>query len=152
MYENHPPFTSQAGQNKDTIELGTEFMPKFDKDGLIACIVTDADSGDVVMFAYMNAKSLSLSLETGEAHYWSRSRQELWHKGATSGNVQDIVELRTDCDQDAIWLRVRTRGATANCHQGFKSCFFRAAIKQGEETKLEFKEEKPLFNPNEVYK
>lgn len=152
MCDNHPPFASRKNQDKDAIELGTDFLPKFDKDGLIACIVTDADSDDVVMFAYMNADSLSKSLETGEAHYWSRSRQELWHKGATSGNVQDIVELRTDCDQDAIWIRVRTRGARANCHQGFKSCFFRAAIHEGGKTRLEFKEEKPLFNPDEVYK
>ena len=146
------PFSSQHGKDKDSIELGHEFLPKFDKDGLIASIVTDADSGDVVMFAYMNAESLQLTLESGEAHYWSRSRQELWHKGATSGNVQDVVELRTDCDQDAIWLKVRTRGATANCHQGYKSCFYRAAENKDGKASLEYREEKPLFDPSKVYK
>lgn len=146
------PFASRTDKSKDDIELGTQFLPKFDKDGLIPAIVTDADSGDVVMFAYMNAQSLDLTLSTNEAHYWSRSRQELWHKGATSGNVQDVIELRTDCDQDAIWLKVRTRGATANCHQGFKSCFYRAAKKSADTTNLTFREEKPLFDPKEVYK
>ncbi|MCT4656567.1 MAG: phosphoribosyl-AMP cyclohydrolase [Cohaesibacter sp.] len=145
-------FGTQSDKTKDQIELGHGFLPKFDKDGLIAAIVTDADSGDVVMFAYMNAHSLEKTLETGEAHYWSRSRKELWHKGATSGNVQDVIELRTDCDQDALWLKVRTRGATANCHQGFKSCFYRAVTKEDGKAALEFKEEKPLFDPDEVYK
>lgn len=145
-------FEHQADKSKDEIELGNQFLPKFDANGLIPAIVSDADSGDVVMFAYMNAKSLHLTLETKEAHYWSRSRQELWHKGATSGNVQDVIELRTDCDQDAIWLKVRTRGATANCHQGFKSCFYRAAELKDGQSSLSFKEESPLFDPKEVYK
>lgn len=146
-------FTSQDNQDKNTIELGKDLLPKFDKDGLIACIVTDIDSRDVVMFAYMNADSLEKTLQTREAHYWSRSRQELWHKGATSGNVQDVLEIRTDCDQDAIWIKVRTRGATANCHNGYKSCFYRAAsIESDGKATLDFKEDKPLFNPNEVYK
>nr|WP_321456507.1 phosphoribosyl-AMP cyclohydrolase [uncultured Cohaesibacter sp.] len=146
------PFSNRAGKSNDEIELGTDFFPKFDEKGLIACIVTDIDSGDVVMFAYMNEESLRLTLETREAHYWSRSRQELWHKGETSGNVQDVIELRTDCDQDAIWIKVRTRGATANCHQGYKSCFYRAAEMKDGNTKLSFREEKPLFNPKDVYK
>ncbi|WP_316859891.1 phosphoribosyl-AMP cyclohydrolase [uncultured Cohaesibacter sp.] len=146
------PFSTRDGLSKDEIELGINFCPKFDKDGLIACIVTDADSGDVVMFAYMNAESLSLTLKTSEAHYWSRSRQELWHKGATSGNVQDVIEMRIDCDQDAIWIKVRTRGATANCHQGYKSCFYRATNCTNGKTKLEFREEAPLFDPDDVYK
>ncbi|MCV6574707.1 MAG: phosphoribosyl-AMP cyclohydrolase [Cohaesibacter sp.] len=145
------PFESQAQSSKDEIELGTHFLPKFDANGLIPAIVSDADSGDVVMFAYMNAQSLQLTLNTKEAHYWSRSRQELWHKGATSGNVQDVIEIRTDCDQDAIWLKVRTRGATANCHQGFKSCFYRAATQKDGTTTLSFKEDSPLFDPKKVY-
>ncbi|MCV6546258.1 MAG: phosphoribosyl-AMP cyclohydrolase [Cohaesibacter sp.] len=145
------PFESQAQSSKDDIELGTHFLPKFDANGLIPAIVSDADSGDVVMFAYMNAQSLQLTLTTKEAHYWSRSRQELWHKGATSGNVQDVIEIRTDCDQDAIWLKVRTRGATANCHQGFKSCFYRAATQKGDTTTLSFKEDSPLFDPKKIY-
>ena len=145
-------FPTQEGKDADAIELGYDFLPKFDKDGLIAAIVTDADSGDVVMFAYMNATSLQKTLETNEAYYWSRSRQQLWHKGATSGNVQDVIELRTDCDQDAIWLKVRTRGAAANCHQGYKSCFYRAAETKDGETRLAFREDKPLFDPKSVYK
>ncbi|SNY94173.1 phosphoribosyl-AMP cyclohydrolase [Cohaesibacter sp. ES.047] len=145
------PFFSRDGKDKETIELGTDMLPKFDEAGLIACIVTDADSGDVVMFAYMNEESLRLTLETREAHYWSRSRQELWHKGATSGNVQDVIELRTDCDQDAIWIKVRTRGASANCHQGYKSCFYRAASLDDGKAKLSFTEDKPLFDPAKVY-
>ncbi|WP_320141704.1 phosphoribosyl-AMP cyclohydrolase [uncultured Cohaesibacter sp.] len=146
------PFATRTGKSNDEIELGTNFAPKFDEKGLIACIVTDMDSGDVVMFAYMNEESLRLTLETNEAHYWSRSRQELWHKGATSGNVQDVIELRTDCDQDAIWIKVRTRGATANCHQGYKSCFYRAAELKDGAPQLAFKEDKPLFDPKTVYK
>ncbi|PLW78715.1 phosphoribosyl-AMP cyclohydrolase [Cohaesibacter celericrescens] len=146
------PFQAQDGQDKNSIELGVKFLPKFDRDGLIACITTDADSGDVVMFAYMNAQSLQLTLESGQAHYWSRSRQALWLKGETSGNVQDVIELRTDCDQDAIWLKVRTRGAAANCHQGYKSCFYRAASLDDGKAVLSFKEDKPLFDPSEVYK
>ncbi|SFO80442.1 phosphoribosyl-AMP cyclohydrolase [Cohaesibacter marisflavi] len=146
------PFATRTGKSNDEIELGTDFAPKFDEKGLIACIVTDSDSGDVVMFAYMNAESLQLTLETKEAHYWSRSRQELWHKGATSGNVQDVIELRTDCDQDAIWIMVRTRGATANCHQGYKSCFYRSAELKNGAPHLTFKEDKPLFDPKDVYK
>ncbi len=146
-------FASQDNLDKHTIELGNDLLPKFDKDGLIACIVTDADNGDVVMFAYMNRNSLEKTLQTKEAYYWSRSRQELWHKGATSGNVQDVIEMRTDCDQDAIWIKVRTRGASANCHQGYKSCFYRAAeIDEAGKAKLDFKEDKPLFDPSEVYK
>ena len=146
------PFQTQSGQDKDAVELGEVFLPKFDAHGLIACIVTDADSGEVVMFAYMNEESLALTLQTREAHYWSRSRKELWHKGATSGNVQEVIELRTDCDQDAIWIRVRTRGATANCHQGYKSCFYRAAELDAEgSAKLSFREDKPLFDPAKVY-
>ncbi|WP_319533561.1 phosphoribosyl-AMP cyclohydrolase [uncultured Cohaesibacter sp.] len=145
------PFSSRDGKDHDAIELGHDMMPKFDAGGLIACIVTDADSGDVVMFAYMNEESLRLTLQTREAHYWSRSRQELWHKGATSGNVQDVIELRTDCDQDAIWIKVRTRGASANCHQGYKSCFYRSASLVDGKAELTFREDKPLFDPAEVY-
>ena len=146
------PFLSRQDKSKDEIELGTDFLPKFDPAGLIPCIVTDADSGEVVMFAYMNEESLDKTLESGEAHYWSRSRQELWHKGATSGNVQDVIELRIDCDQDVIWLKVRTRGATANCHRGYKSCFYRAASREEGATSLTFKEDAPLFDPDIVYK
>ena len=107
------------------IETGLAFQPKFDADGLIPAIVTDAASGDVLMFAWMNAEALSRTLETGEAHYFSRSRNELWRKGATSGQVQHVVESRIDCDQDAVWLKVRPQGDGGACHTGARSCFYR---------------------------
>ena len=107
------------------IEETTEFRPRFGQDGLIPAIVTDAGSGKVVMFAWMNAEALDRSLESRVAHYWSRSRQQLWRKGETSGNVQNIVEIRIDCDQDALWLTVETAGDGVNCHTGREGCFYR---------------------------
>lgn len=143
-----------ARGNKDAVEKGTLFAPKFDDNGLIICITTDADSGEVVMVAYMNAHSLALTLETGEAHYWSRSRGELWHKGATSGSVQKVVEARTDCDQDAILLKVRTGGSGASCHLGYHSCFFRTipvGAAPTPATELAIAAEPPAFDPETVY-
>lgn len=110
--------------DKEQLERGTVLSPRFNEDGLIAAITTDATSGKVLMFAWMNAEALKLSIETGEVHYWSRSRQELWHKGATSGQIQKIREIRTDCDQDAILLKVEQLGGGA-CHVGHESCFYR---------------------------
>ena len=107
------------------IEEGSAFAPKFDAAGLIACVTTDAASGAVLMVAYMNAQALEASLATGIAHYWSRSRQELWRKGDTSGQVQAIVEIRTDCDQDALLLKVRVGGDGQSCHTGRATCFYR---------------------------
>lgn len=136
------------------VETGTVFSPKFDKDGLLPAIATDAKSGDVLMLAYMNEQALALTIETGIAHYWSRSRNQLWKKGETSGNLQRIVELRTDCDQDAIWMRVEQQGKGAACHVGYKSCFFRAVPTgnvPSKDLELTFKEDAPLFDPNEVY-
>lgn len=101
-----------------------EFRPHFDDNGLIAAIAQDIDSGDVLMLAWMNADALKATLETGRATYWSRSRGELWRKGDTSGHVQDVVELFTDCDQDAILMKVRQTGAA--CHTGRRGCFYRA--------------------------
>ena len=98
---------------KASLEAGDVLTPRFGADGTIACVTVDADNGQVLMVAYMNAESLALTIETGEGWYWSRSRGELWHKGATSGNVQRVVELLTDCDQDALVLRVRVNGAGA---------------------------------------
>jgi len=112
-------------KDKSTQEEGVVFAPRFDSQGLIAAIVTDITSGEVLMFAYMNALSLQLSLETGIAHYWSRSRQQLWKKGETSGNLQHIVEMRVDCDQDALWLKVKVAGNGMTCHTGRNSCFYR---------------------------
>lgn len=118
------------------LETGAVLAPRFDAQGLITAVATDAASGDVLMVAHMNAQALRLTLETGQAHYWSRSRQALWHKGATSGEIQDVVELRIDCDQDAVWLKVRQRGSGC-CHVGYPLCFYRIARGEGGEARLE---------------
>jgi phosphoribosyl-AMP cyclohydrolase len=101
--------------------------PRFDAAGLIAAVATDSTTGEVLMLAWMNAEALALTLQTGEAHYFSRSRNELWHKGATSGQLQIVDELRIDCDQDAVWLKVRPQGDGHACHTGARSCFYRVA-------------------------
>jgi phosphoribosyl-AMP cyclohydrolase len=111
--------------DKHDLEQGETLAPRFDANGLIAAIATHADTGEVLMFAWMNAEALSRTLETGEAHYFSRSRNELWHKGATSGQIQRVVEARIDCDQDAVWLKVRPQGDGGACHTGARSCFYR---------------------------
>jgi phosphoribosyl-AMP cyclohydrolase len=110
--------------SKESIESGDGFAPKFDANGLITAVAVDALTGEVLMVAYMNEESLRLTLSLGEAVYYSRSRKELWHKGATSGNVQQVVEILTDCDQDALVLRVRQIGSGA-CHTGARTCFYR---------------------------
>lgn len=107
------------------IESGGLLMPKFDRDGLIPAIAVDAADGAVLMVAYMNAEALERTIATGEAHYFSRSRQELWHKGATSGHTQRVAELRIDCDQDSVVLRVEPAGGVS-CHTGHRSCYYRA--------------------------
>ena len=107
------------------LEHGTTLAPRFDANGLVAAIATHADTGEVLMFAWMNAEALSKTLATGEAHYFSRARNELWHKGATSGQVQTVVEARIDCDQDCVWLKVRPGGDGGACHTGARSCFYR---------------------------
>lgn len=112
----------------DPLTDSTAFTPRFNSDGLIPCIATSARTGEVLMFAWMNAEALERSLATGEAHYWSRSRGELWHKGATSGKTQKIVEIRTDCDQDCLWIKVQVSGAEIGCHTGRRSCFYRQVI------------------------
>ena len=111
--------------SRSEVENGLAFQPKFDENGLIAAVVCDATSGDLLMVGYMNAESLRKTIETGEAWYWSRSRQELWHKGATSGQIQTIVEMRVDCDQDALWIKVKVAGDGGCCHTGRRSCFYR---------------------------
>ena len=113
------------------VEAGLGFAPKFDAAGLITAVAVDAEDGVVLMVAYMNEESLRMTLACGEAVYYSRSRQEIWHKGATSGHTQEVVEMRTDCDQDALVLRVRQRGAGA-CHTGNRSCFYRRVAGVGE--------------------
>jgi len=108
-----------------SLERGAVLAPRFNAEGLIAAVATDADSGEVLMLAWMNAEALRLTLETGEAHYFSRSRQALWKKGETSGQVQAVREIRVDCDQDAVWLKVVAGGDGGACHVGFRSCFYR---------------------------
>lgn len=136
----------------EQVEEGKELAPKFDEDGLIPCITTAAKSGEVLMLGYMNAEALKRTIATGEAHYWSRSRQVLWHKGATSGLVQKVVELRVDDDQDAIWLRVDVVG-DASCHVGFRSCFYRSVpVGEGPDVRdLNFEEAEKTFDPKEIY-
>lgn len=111
--------------DKRALEEGTAFTPRFGSDGLITALAVDADSGAVLMLAHMNAESLARTLTTGEVWYWSRSRGELWHKGATSGQIQTLVEMRVDCDQDALLLRVRVGGDGGCCHTGRRDCFYR---------------------------
>ncbi len=111
----------------ENVERGDVLTPRFDEHGLIAAVATHADTGEVLMLAWMNDEALAKTLSTGEAHYWSRSRKRLWKKGETSGQVQALVELRVDCDQDAVWIKVRPQGDGGACHVGFRSCFYRAA-------------------------
>jgi len=114
-----------APADKKLLEEGDVFTPKFDAHGLIVCVTTEVSSGEILMLAYMNELALEKTIETGVAHYWSRSRQELWRKGDTSGQVQEVVEIRVDCDQDALLLRVNAGGDGKACHTGRKSCFYR---------------------------
>ena len=111
--------------SKDALERGAVLSPRFDAGGLIAVVATHAQTGEVLMFAHMNAEALARTLELGEAVYFSRSRNEIWHKGATSGQIQKIVEMRVDCDQDCLWIKVLPQGDGGACHVGFRSCFYR---------------------------
>jgi phosphoribosyl-AMP cyclohydrolase len=140
MAEAPAEFPAASALSREELEEGDVFAPRFDADGLIPAITQHAETGDVLMFAWMNADALAHTIRTGEAWYWSRSRNELWHKGATSGQIQKIVEIRTDCDQDVVLLRVVPRRAGA-CHVGYNSCFFRS-VRQSEsgETRLIFEE------------
>ncbi|MBJ3778057.1 phosphoribosyl-AMP cyclohydrolase [Acuticoccus mangrovi] len=150
MAETQPPFA--ARRTVEEVEEGRLLAPKFGPDGLLPVVTTDAHSGEVLMMGMMNADALLRTIETGEAHYWSRSRQCLWHKGATSGLVQKIVEIRVDDDQDAIWLRVEVTG-NASCHVGFRSCFYRAVSTDGDARPiaLDFTETEKAFDPVAVY-
>ena len=120
--------------SKEQLESGSDFAPRFDRDGLIAAIVTEAKNGEVLMFAYMNDEALRLTIETGVAHFWSRSRSKLWRKGESSGNVLTVREMRIDCDQDCIWLIAVIGGDAVACHTGKRSCFYRR-IEAGKEQK-----------------
>ena len=134
------------------IEEGTALLPTFDRDGLVTAVVTDASSGDVLMVAHMNDEALRKTVASGEAWYFSRSRQRLWRKGESSGYVQRVVELRVDCDQDSVWLKVEQRGA-GTCHTGRRSCFYRAVpLGQTGQVSLEFRDADKTFDPGAVYK
>ena len=144
--------TFASREDKKSIEEKPIFAPKFDSDGLIPTVAMDATTKEPLMLAYMNAESLRMTLELGEAVYYSRSRQEIWHKGATSGHVQKVKELRTDCDQDAIILYVEQLGAGA-CHTGRSTCFYRSVdLDSGKKpVALKFTETDLTFDPNSVY-
>ena len=137
----------------EQVEEGHELAPKFDEHGLIPCVTTAAGSGEVLMLGYMNVEALKKTILTGEAHYYSRSRKQLWHKGATSGLVQKVVEMRIDDDQDAVWLRVEIPG-DASCHVGYRSCFYRSIPTgegAGDTRELHFEETEKAFDPKKVY-
>jgi phosphoribosyl-AMP cyclohydrolase len=145
-----PSSFARCGSARE-IEEGTAFAPKFDAAGLIACVVTDAGSGEVLMVAHMNAEALGRTIESGEAWFYSRSRTRLWKKGEASGHVQKLVEMRVDCDQDVLLLKVEQAGAGA-CHTGRRSCFYRV-VRSGTEgaLTLEFRDDERLFDPARVY-
>jgi phosphoribosyl-AMP cyclohydrolase len=136
------------------LEEGTVLSPRFDEAGLVTCITADAETGQVLMLAHMNADALARTIETRQAHYWSRSRGKLWKKGEDSGHIQDVREILVDCDQDAVLLKVTVRGTGASCHTGRRSCFYRS-IPLGEAPssalELAFKDAERRFDPAEVY-
>lgn len=131
-------------------EEGLVFQPRFDAAGLVTCVATDAGNGDVLMVAHMNDEALRKTIATGDAWYYSRSRKALWRKGESSGQVQRVVEMRMDCDQDAIWIKVEQQGAA--CHTGRRSCFYRTVTKgEGGEARVAFVDAERLFDPKDVY-
>jgi phosphoribosyl-AMP cyclohydrolase len=144
------PFAERG--TTEAVEEGRALMPKFDADGLVTAVATDAASGDVLMVAHMNAEALAKTIESGEAWYYSRSRKKLWRKGESSGHGQRVVEMRIDCDQDAVWIKVEQAGPGA-CHTGRRSCFYRAVplgAAPSSSMTLEFRDEK-AFDPGAVY-
>ena len=155
--ERTDPTTSTpfaARMSVEQVEEGFALAPKFDADGLIPCITTDANAGEVLMLGYMNSEALQRTVATGKAHYWSRSRQCIWRKGATSGLIQEVVELRIDDDQDAVWLRVKVAGSGASCHVGYRSCFYRSVELGGPSdgpARLVFTESRKSFDSKDVY-
>ena len=137
------------------VEEGKFLSPKFDSQGLIPVITTDSKTGEVLMHGYMNSEALKKTIETKEAHYWSRSRKSIWHKGNTSGFTQKVIQIRIDDDQDSVWLSVDI-GNGASCHVGYKSCFYRSIplgkIDQSEKVEMKFEEKEKKFDPEKVYK
>ncbi|MBC7284105.1 phosphoribosyl-AMP cyclohydrolase [Hoeflea sp.] len=142
--------STQTSDTKAALEEGAALSPRYDANGLITAVVTDSRDNAVLMLAHMNAEALRLTIETGIAHYWSRSRQSLWKKGETSGNVQMVDEIRIDCDQDAVLLKVRVGGLDATCHTGRRSCFYRKVVTGDGAPRLET-DSAPLFDPATVY-
>ena len=142
----------EPGSTSD-LESGSALTPRFSADGLVTAVTVDAGDNAVLMVAHMNAEALRLTLETGIAHYWSRSRGKIWKKGETSGNTQSVEELRVDCDQDSVVVKVRTAGDGANCHTGRRSCFYRTVKTDPDGAlKLVFDEtDQPRFDPHTVY-
>ena len=142
-------------ENVADIEEGNLLSPKFDNNGLIPVVTTCANTKEILMHGYMNVEALKLTIETKEAHYWSRSRKEIWHKGKTSGFVQKVKEIRIDDDQDSVWLAVDI-GEGASCHVGYRSCFYRSIplgkIKDDEKVEIKFEEKKKVFDPKKIYK
>lgn len=141
--------TTQSGHDAE-LEEGLSFAPRFDASGLVTCVATDAQSGEVLMVAHMNDEALRRTIETGDAWYYSRSRKKLWRKGETSGHVQRVIEMRMDCDQDAVWIRVTQAGGA--CHTGRHSCFYRAVTNETGGAKLVFADADKAFDPGKVYK
>ena len=138
----------------EQVEEGHVLAPKFDANGLIPVVTTDFASGELLMHGYMNEAALKLTIEIGEAHYFSRSRQAIWHKGATSGLVQTITEMRIDDDQDCVWLRVNVGGNGASCHVGYRSCFYRSlptGALPDSPVALAYEEDEKVFDPLDVY-
>ena len=142
---------AEPPRDKAALEEGTAFSPRFDAHGLVTAVVTDAGDGAVLMVAHMNAEALSLTLETGVAHYWSRSRNAIWKKGESSGNLQTVTEILTDCDQDAILLKVKVAGHDATCHTGRRSCFYRAVQVENGAAQLKSVDAQRHFDPAKVY-
>lgn len=150
MMADRPPFAPR--KTVEQVEEGSLLAPKFDSNGLLPVVTTDAATGDVLMMGVMNEEALLLTIKTGEAHYWSRSRKCLWHKGATSGLIQKVIQMRIDDDQDAVWLHVAVDGG-ASCHVGYRSCFYRAVPTgtEGNQIVLRFTETEKTFDPKDVY-
>lgn len=147
---NKVEITFGSRDDKKLVETEPVFAPKFDNHGLIVAIAQDADTNEVLMVAYMNEDSLKQTLEIGEAVYFSRSRQEIWHKGATSGHTQTVEKILTDCDQDALVLKVRQKGPGC-CHAGYRSCFYRNIQEAGDPVALGQEIEDQSYDPNKVY-
>ena len=141
---------THTSETKAALEEGAVLSPRFDSNGLITAVVADSLDNAVLMLAHMNSEALRLTIETGIAHYWSRSRNSLWKKGETSGNVQMVEEIRIDCDQDAVLLKVQVAGSDATCHTGRRSCFYRKVVTADGSPRLET-DSAPLFDPATVY-